>query len=64
MELFNESNERPLDVKLDADLIKQLGSLGLYDASQDTCSSPDHPEDNKWTVEGKNQNGIQQRNTL
>jgi hypothetical protein len=35
-------------------LERTLGSLGLYDASQDVYSVTEHPEDEKWIIQSNN----------
>ncbi len=49
-EYFNQSMERPIDPILDAEYIKLLGGLGLYDARLDMSDSvtTEHPEDSRW----------------
>lgn len=60
MERFDESLERPIDASLDAEYIKLLGSLGLYDASQDNCKNPTEAPQ-AWAVQSDNPNIIRGR---
>lgn len=53
-QFFDESLERPFEPTLDAEYVKALGSLGLYDASLDTYQVKDHPEDDRWIIQSNN----------
>lgn len=56
MEIASSSSEmeRPVNEEEREYLTRMLGSLGLYDASQDTFSTTEHPEDEKWIVPSAN----------
>lgn len=46
----DENMERLISIEEREHLQRVLGSIGLYDASQDTYAVTEHPEDRKWAV--------------
>lgn len=45
--------ERLINDEEREELNRALGALGLYDASQDTYETSEHPEDDKWIIKGE-----------
>lgn len=49
-----ERNERPATVEEREYVNRALFNYGLYSAALDTYDVPEHPEDEKWIIQGNN----------